>query len=71
MRVSIWKQDRKGVRWRRIGVVIVDLAGPWWFKKPIPHGASPLRIEYPRYCWYTMESVNYSLFGTGRRTYDA
>jgi hypothetical protein len=62
MRVSIWKQDRKGKRWRRIGVVALDAGGALPFKTLIPHGEDTLPERWPCHCWYTIERHAWSLF---------
>lgn len=59
MRVSIWKQDRHGARWYRVGVIEYAAAGALPFKRPIPHGDSVLRKSWPRVCWYSLETHTY------------
>jgi hypothetical protein len=71
MRVSIWKQDRKRQRWRRLGVVIIDAAGALPFKSIIPYGDTPLWPHWPRLCWYSMERHDWDLFDRERRPDDA
>ncbi len=71
MRVSIWQQDRKGARWFRLGVVIVDAGGPLPFKKTIPHGDCTLWPTWPRLCWYSIERHDWDLFDRERRPDDA
>jgi hypothetical protein len=70
MRVSIWQQDRKGARWYRLGVVIIEAGRTLPFKRNIPHGDSPLFPIWPRLCWYTMESHAWTLFDRERRPED-
>lgn len=62
MRVSIWKQERKGARWRRIGVVTLDMGGRLPWRRIIRHGDSLHKQEWPRFCWYALERDQYSLF---------
>lgn len=62
MRASVWKQDRKGSRWRRLGVLHVHNYGALPFKFPLPFGDAPQKNGWPRYCWYTMEEQQLTIF---------
>lgn len=67
MRVSIWKQDAKGKRWRRICVVQLVAWSEWPFKRAIPHGDSISDgHRFPRYGYYPLEGVQFELFGERR-----
>jgi hypothetical protein len=55
MRVSIWKQDKLGAHWRRLGVVEAELAGAWPFKVLVSFREYALPRCWPRYCYHTME----------------
>lgn len=62
MRIAIWKQDRKGAPWRRLGVVRLDMGRQWPFKKSIRHGEAGQDPFWPRHCWYSIERDAWSLF---------
>lgn len=70
MRVSIWRQDRKGTRWRRLGVVILDLRGALPFKKNIPCGKGQEFFTWPRLSWYPLERSELDLFDEKLRCED-
>lgn len=55
MRVSIWKQDNSGARWRRIGVAEIEHIGCWPFKRTIYHHAVNKPRHWPRYEYAPLE----------------
>jgi hypothetical protein len=67
MRVSLWKQERKGARWYRFGVVIFDRGGEMPFKRTVRHGAGNLPKSWPRICWYELEREYYGDLTDTRR----
>lgn len=67
MKVSIWRQDQKGARWYRLGVVVVEVGGRLPFRTMIAHGDGPLLPIWPRSCWYSMEKHEWDLFDLERR----
>ena len=70
MRISIWRQDRKGAHWRRLGVVDLARSGPWPFKRNPPHGDGTLEKSWPRLAWYSLQVEQYDLFGKERSVRD-
>jgi len=62
MKISLWRQDKSGAHWRRLGVVEVDFARALPFKRPIPLGDKALARRWPRFHFQTMEVVQPSLF---------
>jgi len=62
MRVSVWQQDRKGARWRRLGVVEFEACGAGCFKRALPHGDDVKEKSWPRVAWYPIESCEFEMF---------
>jgi len=67
MRVSIWRQDKKGARWYRIGVIVCSASGSLPFTRAIPHGDDHLVGTWPRICWYSLERHGWELFDRERK----
>ncbi len=55
MRLSFWKQDKKGAHWRRIGVINAQPAGQWPFKVRMGFAEFALGNQWPRYQYHTKE----------------
>jgi hypothetical protein len=62
MKISIWKQDKSGAHWRRIGVVDAHLAGEWPFRVLVSFREYALPRRWPRWHYQTMEVCQPSLF---------
>jgi hypothetical protein len=66
MRISVWKQDRAGKRWRRVGVVEAQPAGAWPFKVLVSFREYALPRKWPRWHYQTMEVPQPWLFKVRR-----
>ena len=71
MRLSIWKQDWSGKRWRRIGVVAAQPAGAWPFRVLVSFREYPLPRRWPRWMYHTMEVCEPALFSSTREVRNA
>jgi len=67
MRVSIWRQERKGAHWYRLGVVEFSYQSASPFRFTIPHGDDALQSSWPRVCYYPIERQQFDLFSRERR----
>lgn len=71
MKISLWRQDKKGDRWCRVGVVVIDPAAMLPFRRGIPHGDDRMLELWPRLCWYSLEKHQWDLFDHERKEDDA